>query len=53
MQAVEDHVGGNNPTLAWTIGAEHLGVCVCVCVGVCMCVFESLPVNPLTTDDAF
>ena len=30
VEAVEDHVGGNNSALAQTIAAEHPGVCVCV-----------------------
>ena len=30
VEAVEDHVGGNNRALAQTIAAEHPGVCVCV-----------------------
>ena len=34
MEAVEDHVGGNNSALAQTIAAEHPGVCACVCVAI-------------------
>ena len=32
VEAVEDHVGGNNRALAQTIAAEHPGVCVCVAI---------------------
>ena len=38
VEAVEDHVGGNNRALAQTMAAEHPGVCVCECVCVCVCV---------------
>ena len=29
VEAVEDHVGGNNHALAQAIAAEHPGVCAC------------------------
>ena len=32
VEAVEDHVGGNNCALAQAIAAEHPGVCVCSCI---------------------
>ena len=32
VEAVEDHVGGNNHALAQAIAAEHPGVCVCVAI---------------------
>ena len=39
VEAVEDHVGGNNRALAQAIAAEHPGVCVFLCVCVCVWVF--------------